>query len=386
MKSFQRSFRIASVAFLSVAVVALLAPSAFAQSFVIGPGGLPPTPPGGTTGGQPIPGGGVNPVIKTSPLSAGQLETVFIDVHNSSGAVLPNWAGVLVKIHLMDPSEVDIVAVRIGGVQQPHPFQVSGAGPGSTTLLIPVFHPAASFSGISMLPSSAFPAITLSLIGKNTDPVNNSDVDIKLEFADIYHAPGYTSFGTTMVHNPGPGTHISTIVGSTDIIRPTRGSTIHVLQEGSYHWLVPSSIDGGLPQLHMTGQGQNGHRADSVNPFPNAANPTLNYESKYHLPSGNPDTGKFIHLGPGTIHRVATNRTFHVTTAFVSSTVVDVSSSFPVGVTTFIPGSSIFAMPFLATATIGIEHVPEPAAPILLLCGIASLAFGFRSRRLRKEA
>jgi hypothetical protein len=53
--------------------------------------------------------------------------------------------------------------------------------------------------------------------------------------------------------------------------------------------------------------------------------------------------------------------------------------------TAFIPGSQIYAFPFLATASIGIEHIPEPAAPILLLSGLVSLACGFRARRRRHQ-
>src|SRR5262245_61289488 len=120
--------RVSLVSLCLLALASLSLPTAFAQ-FLTGPGAGPPTPPGATSGGVPD-GVGVNSAYKTPPLSSGQVISVPIGVHNSSAAVLPNWAGVLVEVHLADPSEVDIVAVKVGGVPQPHPF--APGGPGST--------------------------------------------------------------------------------------------------------------------------------------------------------------------------------------------------------------------------------------------------------------
>src|SRR5688572_12584613 len=103
--------RISLLSLCILALASLSLPKAFAQ-FVTGPGAGPPTPPGATSGGVPAPGG-VNSGFKTPPLSSGQVISVPIAIHNSSGAVLPNWAGVLVEVHLDDPSEVDIVAVKV---------------------------------------------------------------------------------------------------------------------------------------------------------------------------------------------------------------------------------------------------------------------------------
>ena len=152
--------RISLLSLCLLALASLSLPTAFAQ-FLTGPGAGPPTPPGATSGGVPAPGG-VNSDFKTPPLSSGQVISVPIAIHNSSTAVLPNWAGVLVEVHLDDPSEVDIVAVKVGGVPQPHPFPMSG-GPGSTAAIFTVFHPAAFASGIALPPSGGFPAITLDL-------------------------------------------------------------------------------------------------------------------------------------------------------------------------------------------------------------------------------
>ncbi len=348
--------------------ISLLTSSAFGQ-YLVGPGASPPPPPGvGTVG--------ATPVIKTPKLKAGDLFSIPIAVHNPGPAPLPNWAGVLVEVHLGDPSEVDIVSVKVGGVPVPHPFPVSG-GPGSTAAIFTVFHPSAFLSGISLQPSSFFPAITLDLVAKNTNPINNSDVDINLKFADIYHQPGVTL--VTYITNTGPSIHRVPIAGSTIVQRPTPGSTTWQLPD-SHRWLVPSSI-GGLPDLHLTA---NGHQANSQIPFPNAP-PTVEFESKFVLPRGvDPATGHFIHLPAGTVHRVTTVASYHVVGNSASSTMIP-----PGGVIStlvaFIPGSQIFAVPFLATASIGIEHIPEPAVPILLLGGLASLACGFRARRRRQQ-
>lgn len=394
MKSGKKFWRHVAVVTICSAVsvsLSLLASSAFAQAqppvFLIGPGGAPPTPPGGTTGGLAGTAGTVTG-IKTPPMSAGQSVSIPIDVHNSSGFVLPNWAGVLVEVHLADPSEVDITAVKVGGVPVPHPFPLSGhtfggaPAPGSTVATFPVFHPAAFLSGVSLQPSSVFPAITLDLVAKNTDPINNSDVDINLRFADIYHRPG-TTYIYKRVNTATTTVHLSANPGSTWVPMPTPGST-------SWHWeashriLVPSSI-GGLPDLHLTA---GGHQANSNYPFPNhPPSSQTEFDSKYVIPRGvEPESGHFLHIPFGAnVHRVASSVPFHNLGRTGSSTIVLRGSTWVTTFTAFVPGSQIIAMPFLATASIGIEHIPEPTAPILLLGGLASLTFGFRARRRRQQ-
>ncbi len=352
--------------------------------FLTGPGGAPPTPLGATSGGLPDPNGGLITDIKTPQMSAGQSISIPIDVHNSSGFALPNWAGVLVEVHLADPSEVDIVAVKVGGVPQPHSFPLSGAtpgggpAPGSTAEIFPVFHPAAFGSGITLNPSSAFPAITLDLVAKNTNPINNSDIDINLKFADIYHQPNST-FVYTRINTATTTIHLASSPGSTSIPVPTPGSTTWQWAN-SHRVLVPSSIND-LEGLHLTA---GGHQANSNNPFPNA-NPSQNdFQSAYVIPRNvDPATGHFIHFPAGVVHRVASSTLVH-NVGRLGSTVILKSSTWASTFTAFIPGSQIIAVPFLATASIGIEHVPEPAAPILLLCGLASLGLGFRARRQRR--
>ena len=386
MNSRLRGFtRISLWSFCLLALASLCLPIAFAQppappGFLIGPGAGPPTPPGNTIGG--VPGAnGLNSAYKTPPLSSGQVISVPIAVHNSSPVVLPNWAGVLVEVHLADPSEVDIVAVKVGGVPQPHPFPVSGAGPGSTAAIFTVWHPAAFASGIPLQPSSGIPAITLDLVAKNTNRINNSDVDINFRFADIYHQPGYTSIQRS-VHTANTRIHLNPVPGSTIVTRRTPGSTTWQWAD-SHRILVPSSIHG-LPDLHLTA---NGHQVNSNIPFPNHdPSGQTEFESKYVIPRGvEPTTGHFIHFPAGIVHRVATVIPFHVLGGRLGSTFVNAGSTWATTYSAFIPGSQIFAMPFFATASIGIEHVPEPVAPLLLLSGVVSLVIGFRARRHRQQ-
>jgi len=381
-ESMTRSLLVHLICFALVLSVSFLASSASAQ-YVTGPGAAPPTPPGNTTGGAPDPShpGGVITGIKTPKLHSGDPISIPILVHNSSGVVLPNWAGVLVEVHLADPREVDITGIRVGGVPVAfNPF-IPNSGPGSTVATFPVFHPSAILSGVNLQPSSSFPAITLDLIAKNTS-LTNSDVDIGLRFADIYHQPGVT-YVNRVVHTATTTIHLTASPGSTFIQLPTPGSTTWHWQD-SHRVLVSSSIQD-LQNLHLDANGQyHGVYSNIHTPFPNAP-PTLELSSKYAIPRGaNPETGHFIHFPAGIVHRVTSSILFH-NIGRSGSTIVPKSSTWATTYTAYVPGSQIIAVPFLATATIGIEHIPEPAAPVLLLGGLASLVCGLRARRRRQQ-
>jgi hypothetical protein len=225
------------------------------------------------------------------------------------------------------------------------------------------------------------PAITLDLRAKNTNRINNSDVDIDLRFADIYHEPGYTSVQRS-VHTATAPIHLPAVPGSTIVTRRTPGST-EWIWEDSHRVLVPSNVNS-MADLHLTG---NGHQANSQFPFPNR-DPSSPYdlESKFVIPRGvNPETGHFHHFPAGIVHRLAHRVPFHLVGGRPGSTVIPAGGTWATTFTAFFPGSQMFAMPFLATASIGIEHIPEPVAPVLLLGGVASLAFAFRARRHRRQ-
>jgi hypothetical protein len=138
-----------------------------------------------------------------------------------------------------------------------------------------------------------------------------------------------------------------------------------------------------MEDLHLTA---GGHQMNSNFPFPNADPSQNNFESAFVIPSGvDPEGAHFHHFPAGIVHRVASNLTFHVAAGRPGSTIVRAGSTWITTFAAFIPGSQIYAFPFLATASIGIEHIPEPAAPVLLLGGLASLACGFRARRRRQQ-
>jgi hypothetical protein len=244
-----------------------------------------------------------------------------------------------------------------------------------------VWHPAAFGSGIALPPSGGFPAVTLDLRAKNTNRINNSDVDIDLRFADIYHQPSYVTIQRS-VHAATTPIHLNPVPGSTIVTRRTPGSTTWQWPD-SHRVLVRSSIHG-LPDLHLTA---GGHQANSQFPFPNHdPSGETQFESKYVIPRGvEPTTGHFIHFPAGIVHRVSTLIPFHLVGGRPGSTVIPAGGTWATTYSAVIPGSQIFAMPFLATASIGIEHVPEPAAPTILLVGLVSLAFGFRARWYRQQ-
>jgi hypothetical protein len=137
-----------------------------------------------------------------------------------------------------------------------------------------------------------------------------------------------------------------------------------------------------MEDLHLTA---NGHQVNSQFPFPNADPSQNDFDSKFVIPHGvNPEGAHFHHFPAGIVHRVASFIPFH-NVGRVGSTLVLKSATWVSTFAAFIPGSQIYAFPFLATASIGIEHIPEPAAPVLLLGGLASLACGFRARRRRQQ-
>jgi hypothetical protein len=157
--------------------------------------------------------------------------------------------------------------------------------------------------------------------------------------------------------------------------------------EDSHQVLVPSNVNS-MADLHLSvTPGGQVHQANSQFPFPNRdPSGQTEFQSAFVIPRGvNPETGHFHHFPAGIVHRVATLIPFHLVGGRLGSTNIPAGGTWATTFTALIPGSQIFAMPFLATASIGIEHVPEPVAPAFLLGGVVSLAFGFRARRHRQQ-
>ncbi|MCG8449835.1 MAG: PEP-CTERM sorting domain-containing protein [Pirellulales bacterium] len=381
---------VAVVSFTFVALFSPLASITYGQAISPGPVAPPTVPPGTVSAGA---------VIKTPPLADGQGHTVAIDVHNPGTSPIPNWAGVLVEMHIADAAEVDVDSVKlvtppnvapIGPAVPPplsppgfvYPFAggptaVSPFGPASNNAQsAPVIFTALNSnyqnSGTTLQPSANYPVMDIDLRAKNTN-LPNSDVDITLKFADIYHFPGTTIVTSFFV----PGGPNSVTTTQTKLVGGSRYFTW--FQSG--HAFVTSNIKS-INDLHIAGvNGANFHLQNSANhSLPDAGPNTLPLiqVSNYFLAlNPDPETGHWIHTIPIKWHTVQQKITkmFHKTGG----------PGFTVVTSVFLPGSHLYAAPFLATATIGIEHIPEPAAPLLLLAGLGSLGFGIRSRSRRRQ-
>jgi len=374
MKSCQLSLRFISVVSLSVLVVfSLGAPTAFSQG--VGTPGTGPGPGGGPSGTTSIVGG---PVFKT-PLSVdGDTYTFPIDAHNSSGALLPNWAGVMAKVHVLDPSEVDVTAVSLtpasvapfgtgkfaGGPVAVSPFGPASANVASSPMLFTAMDPSWASSGRTLLPSSTYPVIDIDVRVKGSNAGGNSDADISVMLADIYHQPGLQF-----------------------TVPPGGGSTsITFTNPGSRYWtwfasglaFVTSNITN-TQQLHVTHSALS-NLATEFGPVPpeytqpNPLNPQPIQPSEYFLRKApSPETGHWIHAGQTIVwHELPATTRIHFG---------------PRGGGTVITlfGSFLHAVPFGTAATIGIDHIPEPTAPILLASGLVCMAVGIRSRRRRRN-
>ena len=247
---------------------------------------------------------GVETDIKTPPLQNSDEFTIPIAVHNINP--VSNWAGVLMEVHILDNTEIDIDAIDPAppmlGVPMANPFGPRSNNSQSVAKLFTAWHPNAPGSGITIPGSVNQPAFIFDGHVKGSNPAGNSDVDVQLRFWNIRH------FGPNNI-----------------------GSTIITLQP-SVQIYVRSSIQD-QQQLHQ----------------PN---------SIYHFPNNPPAIGEghWLHLyEPATFHL------------------------FPG------PGSTYIAT-FLNTATLGIDHVPEPAAGVLMACGGVGLCLAWRARRKRLAA
>jgi hypothetical protein len=281
--------------------------------------------------------------IKTPPLRDSDIFTLDISRHfdperppGEPPPELPGagWAGARVKIHVQDPTEVDVdaivpapgYAIRWPGSPTPgtglppgiytgpipDPFGPRSNNVGSVPLIVTLIHPLANQSGINPPASFVDPLLNLVLHAKNTDVRGNSDIDVTVMFEDIWHTRDQTVPGSTNIHFPNS----------------VRFWSFSNLSEDPASW----------QPFHITDP---------------------NFFSLYRIPEGppieNPD-GHWVHIPDSLV--------FH---------------NFP----GFVPGSNFFAYMAATVLGIGIEHVPEPVSIGLLGMGVVSASMGLFSRRRR---
>jgi hypothetical protein len=287
--------------------------------------------------------------IKTPPLSEGQVYTLPITRHfdpmdparPEPPAELPGsgWAGARVKIHVLDPTEVDIASLvpapgyllRYPGLPGspvppgtppglytgpvPDPFGPRSHNVNSVPVVVTLIHPLAQQSGINPPASHLERLLDVVVHAKNTNMGGNSDIDVTLMFEDIWHTRDRTVPGSTVVHFPNS----------------VRFWSHSNLTDDPASW----------EQLHNNVPGLPGY-------------------SQYRIPEGPPLEGPEGHW----VH-IPASLPFHN----------------PPGV---IPGSNFFAYMATTVLGLGIEHVPEPVSIALFGSGLACAAVGLFSRRRRR--
>jgi hypothetical protein len=241
---------------------------------------------------QVTPGGTPSP-YKTPPMRESDVWHIPIDYHNPVDVL--NWAGALMTIHILDPSEVDIDAVGTAdGIVTTEPFGPRSQNLGSLTLPFSVWDPNAPNSGRLQPASAVIPVGGIDVHAKNTDPINNSDTDI---VAKVYN-----------IHHLGP---------------VTQSSQVLTLQPSEWVYGNPGT------------------------------NPILASE----LPTAPPEPGQ------GVWYHATDIKTFHLFSG---------------------PGSNYYAK-FVGTINIGIEHVPEPTALVMLGSGVVCAVIGLWTRRRNRS-
>lgn len=282
----------------------------------------------------------------------------------------------------MDAAELDVASVRLApGNLSPFgigpfasgsiafsPFGPASHNAASSPRLFTAVLPSYIHSGITLPVSATHPVIDIDVNVKGSSGAN-SDVDLSVMVADIFHVPGITYHLPTVP--PGGG--------STNITVTFPGSQIWTWFQSGYAF-VTSNVHG-VSDLHIFHDPSSLHYTQAggpTNPInPIDADDPLIEESNYFLRRpAVPDTGHWIHVDRTIVwHGLPATTVIHL--------LGGPNGSGSTVVTLF--GSYLYANPFSPViATLGIEHIPEPAAPVLLLGGVVSLACGLRARRRRQ--
>ena len=268
---------------------------------------------------------GVITDIKTRPMLNSETTIIPIAIHNTvsnpSGGII-GWVGALMKVHILDATELNVD--RFHSI---HPSTIHfngtfvGNNPGGTVSnRIGPFAASTTFSFAGFPQSSP---LTFSLITPNWRQSGQNVTASVNKF-----------LGTMTVHAKG-----------------SSGDN--------------SDVDATFMFWNIW----------HVRPGTSSGNVTLKVSDRVLAPSSITNQGQ-LHFGPFSTHVFAGNALDPLDPA---NHWLHITTTAPFHLST---ASVIFAT-FLNTATLGIEHVPEPATWALMVLGLVALAVGLRMRRKR---
>ncbi|MHC4140505.1 MAG: hypothetical protein ACYSUF_01040 [Planctomycetota bacterium] len=139
-------------------------------------------------------------VWKTAPMSNGQQLVVQWAVHSKFGAT--HWAGVRFGSHVLDANEVSLTGITIfpGLLGQQN---IPGPAGSTSGVQATWWHPSATLSGITVVPSQSFAFGQWTITVMGTTPANNSDVDLTAHASSIFHLGSQQASGWIDVPESG---------------------------------------------------------------------------------------------------------------------------------------------------------------------------------------
>jgi len=203
-----------------------------------------------TTRAQGLPGQApptTHPQIFTTPLQTSDVFAIPFQVQ--APFAVPNWAGMVLKVHIADATEADVTTITstLGGVTPVDPVATPPFGPPSSNVQsVPktfnAWHPSASASG-TVRASGAASSFGITIQAKNTTVAGNGDVDMTAAWGNIYHL--LSGLGSTTAPPSwyvwASSAHVPTPINPLPAVRPTTNDPnarwIHI----PFSWQVPSA-------------------------------------------------------------------------------------------------------------------------------------------------